>query len=289
MKIAVLGSNGMLGSKVTELFKAKGHDLIAPTHSEADLNYPHTLEKFFKSASFDVLVNCAGFTHVDACEEPAKFSMVLNINGTVVGWLAKLCQKSRRTLVHYSTDYVFDGRKDEPYLEEDRPHPLNTYGRSKYQGEKLLLASNPFFYLVRSSWIFGPHGDNFVDKIIGLLRTKSRIEVVNDQVGGPTYTADLAGFTLDLLEKKAEPGTYHFANSGHTSWHGLAKEIQKQTGLTRCDLIAVPSESIFRPAERPSNSRFNLSKAAKAMGHPPRPWQEALKEYLVKEHKSEAA
>jgi dTDP-4-dehydrorhamnose reductase len=215
--------------------------------------------------------------------------MVLNVNGTAVGWLSKLARKTGRTLVHYSTDYVFNGRKEDPYFEEDAPDPINTYGRTKLQGEKLLRTDNPLFYLIRSSWIFGPHGANFVDKMAGLLKTKSRVEVVGDQVGGPTYTGDLAQFTLELLEKKAEPGIYHFANEGHVSWNGFANEIQKQTGLTRCELISVPSASIFRPAERPSNSRFDLTKATLAVGHPPRPWREALKEYLGKEFKSEAA
>lgn len=289
MKIALLGASGMLGSKIAEVFKAEGQELVAPDRSEADLNYPHTLEKFFNSHSFDVLINCAAFTRVDACEEPAKFSMAMNANGTAVGWLAKFCKKANRILVHYSTDYVFDGLKEDPYLETDPVSPINVYGRTKQQGEKLLLKENPHFYLIRSSWVFGPHGKNFVDTMVGLFKSRSRIEVVDDQVGGPTYTGDLARFTWELLGKKAAPGTYHFANSGHVSWHGFAKEIQKQTGLSRCEVVPVSSDRVFRPAERPGNSRFDLSKAAQALGRPPRGWQEALKDYLTKELKSEAA
>ena len=289
MKIALLGATGMLGSKAAEVFKAGGHELIAPPHPEADLNYPHSLEKFFKANSFDALVNCAGFTRVDACEEPARFSTALNANGSAVGWLAKFCRETGRVLVHYSTDYVFNGRKEGPYVEDDAPEPLNVYGRTKLQGEKLLLAQTPFFYLIRSSWVYGPRGSNFVDTIVHLLKTRLRIEVVRDQVGGPTYTGDLARFTLDLLEKKAGSGIYHFANEGWTSWHGFAQEIQKQTGLSRCQIVAVDSDKIFRPAERPANSRFDLAKATRAAGHPPRPWAEALREYLSKELKSEAA
>lgn len=279
----------MLGSKAAEVFKARGHELLTPPHLEADLNYPHTLEKFFKKNSFDALVNCAGFTHVDACEEPARFSTALNANGSSVGWLAKFCRETGRVLAHFSTDYVFDGRKEDPYVEGDPPAPLNVYGRTKLQGEKLLLAQSPSFYLIRSSWVYGPKGTNFVDTMVKLLKTRLRVEVVRDQVGGPTYTGDLARFTLELLEKKAAPGLYHFANGGWTSWHGFALEIQKLTGLARCQVVAVDSEKIFRPAERPANSRFNLAKAAQAVGLPPRPWAEALKEYLEKELKIEAA
>ena len=289
MKIALLGATGMLGSEVADFLKAQNQELILPDRSEADLDYPHTLEKFFQSQSFDVLVNCAAFTRVDACEEPAKFSMAMNVNGTAVGWLAKFCKKANRILVHYSTDYVFDGRKEEPYQETDATAPLNVYGRTKCQGEKLLITENPHYYLIRSSWVFGPKGKNFVDTMVGLMRSRSRIEVVDDQVGGPTYTADLARFTWELLEKKAASGTYHFANSGYVDWCGFAKEIQRKMKLTRCEIMPVSSDRVFRPAERPANSRFDLTKAAQAVGHPPRGWQEALKEYLAKEFNIEAA
>jgi len=289
MKIALLGATGMLGAKIIEVFKAQHQELLTPSHSEVDLNQPHTLEKFFQTQSFDALVNCAAFTRVDACEEPAKFSMALNVNGTAVGWLAKFCKKTGRILVHYSTDYVFDGKKEEPYLEADPAAPINTYGRTKSQGEKLLFTENPHFYLVRSSWVYGPKGRNFVDTMVGLFKTRSRVEVVDDQVGGPTYTGDLAQFTWDLLSRKAPSGAYHFANSGYVSWYGFAKEIQKQTGLNRCEVVRVPSDRVFRPAERPANSRFDLTKATQALGQAPRPWQEALKDYLTKELQIEAA
>jgi dTDP-4-dehydrorhamnose reductase len=283
VKIALLGSSGMLGHKIAGVLRAKGQELACPSRAEADLDHPHTLEKFFYSNAFDVLINCAAFTRVDACEEPAKFSMALNVNGTAVGWLAQFCKKTNRILVHYSTDYVFDGKKEGPYVETDPVAPVNTYGRTKCQGEKLVALENPPHYLIRSSWVFGPHGNNFAATMAGLLKTRQRIEVVDDQTGGPTYTGDLAQFTWDLLEKKPAFGTYHFANSGYTSWHGFAKEIQKQTGFSGCEVVPVPSERVFRPAERPANSRFDLTKATQALGHAPRPWQEALKVYLDQE------
>ena len=275
----------MLGTKMAEVLKSKGHDLLAPSHADVDLNLPHTIERFFKGHSFEVLVNCAGFTRVDACEEPAKFSMALNVNGTSPGWLAKFCRKAQRPLVHFSTDYVFDGQKEEPYIEEDLYGPLNTYGKTKCQGEKLIRAEDPFYYLIRTSWVFGPHGNNFVDTIAGLLKSKPKIEVVTDQVGGPTYTQDLAQFTLELLEKKAAPGIYHFCNEGYTSWYGFAREIKDQLALSGCEIAPVSSENVFRPAKRPANSRLDLSKSTQAVGHGPRPWTEALKDYLTKEFK----
>jgi dTDP-4-dehydrorhamnose reductase len=288
VKIALLGVSGMLGSKMAEVLKTRGHELVAPAETEMDINRPHVIEKFFKTQNFEVLINCAAFTRVDACEEPAKFSMAFNVNGTAVGWLAKFCKKMGRTLIHYSTDYVYNGQKEEPYQETDPTDPLNTYGKTKLQGDKLIQAENPFYYIIRTSWLYGPHGTNFVGNIIGLLKTKPRLEVVSDQVGGPTYTGDLALFTLHLLEKKAPAGLYHFSNEGHISWFDFAKEIQKQTGLTSCFITPVMSENIFRPAPRPANSRFDLSKA-RSTGYVIRPWQEALKDYLTKEFKIETA
>ena len=286
MKIALLGSTGMLGAKMAEVLRAKGHELLAPPHSQVDLNRPYTIERFFKENAFEVLVNCAAFTRVDACEEPAKFSMALNVNGTSVGWLAKFCKKAGRTLVHFSTDYVFDGRKEEPYLETDPTDPLNTYGKTKRQGERLLAAEQPRYYIIRTSWVFGPKGDHFVNRMADLLMSKPRVEVVSDQVGGPTYTVDLAQFTLELLEKKAEPGFYHFSNQGETSWFAFAKEVQKQTGFASCEIVPVSSENIFRPAQRPANSRLDLTKSQKTVGHEFRSWKEALNDYLTKDYQN---
>ena len=289
MKIALLGDTGMLGSKAVEIFTAAGHPVLNPSLSVVDLTRPYTVEAFFKTQTFDVLVNCAAFTRVDACEEPAKLSEALTVNGIAVGWLAKFCKKTSRILVHYSTDYVFNGSKEEPYVETDPPDPINAYGRTKLQGEKLLLAENPDFYLVRTSWLYGPKGANFVKTIAGLLKTKPRLEVVDDQVGGPSYTGDVVRFTLKLLEKKPEPGIYHFANSGYTSWFEFAKEIQHQFKADSCKIVPVSSSGVFRLAQRPNNSRFYLSKAENFLGQAPRPWPEALKEYLTKEYPHEAA
>jgi dTDP-4-dehydrorhamnose reductase len=289
LKIALLGDIGMLGSKSIEVFSAGGHSLLTPSLSEVDLTRPLTIEAFFKSQTFDVLINCAAFTKVDACEEPAKFTEALSVNGTAVGWLAKFCKKNSRVLVHYSTDYVFNGRQEQLYDETQAPDPVNAYGRTKWQGEKLILAENPFYYIVRTSWLYGPKGVNFVKTIAGLLKTRPRLEVVDDQVGGPSYTGDVARFTMELLEKKAEPGIYHFANSGYTSWFGFAKEIKGIIGSESCKLVPVSSEGVFRLAQRPANSCFNLDKAKKFLGRPPRPWPEALKDYLTKEYPHEAA
>lgn len=282
MKIALLGSTGMLGSKALEVFKQAGYELLAPLRTGLNLSRENQIDNYFKNNSFDVLVNCAGYTKVDACEEKENVPTARDVNGTAVGRLAHCCKTSGRSLVHFSTDYVFDGTKPGPYQETDKTNPINVYGQTKLEGEKLVQAENPFFYLIRTSWVFGPNGPNFVKTIAGLLKTKPRIEVVTDQVGGPTYTGDLAGFALELLEKKADAGLYHFANDGYTSWNGFAQEIKALTG-SACEVAPTLSEKFVRPAKRPFNSRFDLSKASHAAGHRPRPWQESLKEYITKE------
>ena len=283
MEIALLGSSGMLGQKMADRLKESGHFLLTPSRSEVDLSRPFTIERFFKKNSFEMLINCAAFTRVDACEEPSWYSEAMTVNGVGVGWLAKFCKKTKRMLVHFSTDYVFNGEKEDPYQETDEPDPVNAYGRTKRQGEKLITAENSSFYLIRTSWLFGPGGRNFATTMLDLLRSKPKVEVVTDQVGSPTYTGDLAQFVLELFEKKAPYGIYHFANQEYASWYDFALEIQKQTGLKECKVVPTLSENVHRPAKRPANSSFDLSKAVQAVGHPFRPWMEALSEYLTKE------
>jgi dTDP-4-dehydrorhamnose reductase len=279
----------MLGSEMLEQCRARGHEAVAPVRAEVDLTSPAGLERFFQNNKFEALVNCAGFSRVDDCEEPAPYAQALAVNATAPGWLAKFCKKAGSLLVHYSTDYVFDGEKEGLYLETDEPNPLNAYGRTKWMGERAILDQGPAFYLIRTSWLYGPRGKNFVKTLVGLLKTRARAEVVDDQRGAPTSTKDLAEFTLGLLEGKAERGLYHFSNSGETTRYGAALEIQKRMGLGGCEIVPVPSGKNPRPARRPANSRFNLDKAVRAWGRPIRPWAEALKEYLEKDLPRETA
>src|SRR5579859_3564454 len=165
MRIAVLGSTGMLGSKITELGRAGGHEVLAPSHQEADLTLPLSLEKLFREKEFEILVNCAAYTRVDACEDPAQYPQAVSANATGVGELARLSKQTKRILVHFSTDYVFNGMKKSPYVETDPVDPINAYGRTKWMGEKLVLEQDPHFYILRTSWLYGPGGTHFVKTI----------------------------------------------------------------------------------------------------------------------------
>jgi len=273
----------MLGKKMREKCEARGIAVLAPARQEADLSSPVSLEDFFQKNDFQVLLNCAGFSKVDSCEDPAQYPEALAVNASGPGWLAKLCKTSGRRLIHFSTDYVFNGEKDGTYAEEEPPRPINAYGRTKWMGEKMILAQVPSYYLIRTSWLFGPGGRNFVKTMAGILKNLPSAEVVADQKGAPTYTGDLADFTLDLMEKKAPDGIYHFSNAGETSWFGIAVEIQKCLNLNGRELVPVPTDKFPRPAQRPRNSRFDLGKAAGALARDIRPWPEAVREYLLKE------
>ncbi len=284
MKIALLGSTGMLGSRIALELSRRSHQVLAPNRETVDLTRPLLLEKFFHENDFEVLINCTGYTRVDYCEEPSQFPVAQAVNGAGVAWLARFCRQKGRFLVHYSTDYVFDGAKESPYEETDPPHPLNAYGRTKWEGERLLQAENPGFYIIRTSWLYGPGSrKNFVTTMIDIFKNRLKAEVVSDQIGAPTYAPDLAWFTLELLERKIPSGTFHFANSGFASWYDFAAAIQQKTGLTQCRLVQASTETVFRPAVRPVNSRFKLAKAEGVLGKPIRPWTEALDEYLKKE------
>jgi dTDP-4-dehydrorhamnose reductase len=284
LRIAILGSQGMLGSKIHETAPALGFSVDGISHDDIDITNQNQVKSYFETHQFDVLVNCAAFTRVDDCEEAAGMEMALAVNGEATGFLAQECVRTGRKIVHFSTDYVFDGQKKEPYGETDPVHPVNAYGKSKLEGEKLIQNANPFFYIIRTSWLYGPNGkSHFVKTIANLLKIKPKIQVVKDQVGGPTYTGDLAQFTLELLNRKAEAGLYHFANEGYASWYDFAKEIQSLTGLTACAIEPILAKDFSRKALRPANSRFDLGKSNRALGRAIRPWQEALQYYLTEE------
>lgn len=254
----------------------------APDLSELDLSDDRSIDRGLKGKTFDVLVNCAAFTDVDACEDPAVYPTALRVNGTALAPLAAACRERGAVLVHFSTDYVFDGTKGSPYREEDPVRPVNAYARTKRIGEEALLAAGGRPLLIRTSWLYGPGGRHFPGTIARLMRERGEVRVVDDQRGGPTYTADLALFTAELLETGAPPGIYHFSNEGETTWYGLALAVKRLLGL-EARVEPTTSASFPRPARRPPDSRFDLTKARRAVGHPIRPWEEALKEYFAGE------
>jgi len=289
MRIAVLGSIGMLGTMVTRLFNEAGHEILAPGLDEVDFTVSGSLDRFYKKTSFDGLVNCAAYTAVDACEDPVKYPLALKLNGEAVGDLARLSKQHGRWLIHISTDYVFDGKGTKPYVESDAADPQNGYGRSKWEGEKRFQEAGSPGWVVRTSWLYGPNGKHFVDTIAGLLRTNSRVEVVDDQVGSPTTSIELARATHEIVScvvagryGAAEDwsGLYQMTCSGSTSWCGFAQAIFDRAGKLLGGrvpaVIPIPSAQYPTPAARPHNSVLSNARLESRFGVRLAPWQAAL-------------
>lgn len=240
----------------------------------------------------DVIVNCAAYTNVDGCETERDLAM--QVNGTAVGFLAEAAKKSGAILVQVSTDYVFDGKKNVAYIEEDSTGPQSVYGESKLLGEKQVLSSGlEKFFIVRTSWLYGPGGNNFVETILRLAAAREELRIIHDQVGSPTYTGDLAQAIIELLEA-AQPssyGLYHFSNEGQCSWYEFTKEIvslAKESGLELKTKKVVPikTEEYPLPAARPAFSVFSKDKYKLLTAKNVPEWRESLREYFAERKNS---
>ncbi len=275
MRILVTGARGMLGSDLCPLL-AKEHEVVGVDIDDFDITSSTASDEVVK-ISPQIVCHLAAATDVDGCEEDPGRAYLTNGIGTrniVIG-----CQKLGIPILYLSTDYVFDGGKSEPYLELDLPNPLNVYGRSKLQGEWYVSHLLTQFYIVRSSWLFGKRGRNFVDQMLTLAKERSRLEVVTDEVGSPTYAVDLAS-ALTLLVESGDFGIYHITNSGFCSWYDFACRILKLAGMEGAEVAPTTSQSYRRPAKRPRYSVLSNSTVQETLGHRMRSWEEALAEYL---------
>jgi len=282
-RLALIGHNGMLAQAVRREAAADwsvaGFDLPM-----FDLTKREQVVAAMVAAAPDVIVNCAAYTDVDGCEE--REDLALRVNGDGPGYLAEAARETGAILVHLSTDYVFDGTKESPYTEADAPAPRSAYGRSKWAGERAVQASGlEQFFIVRTSWLYGPGGVNFVETMVRLARERDELRVVADQVGSPTYTADLARAIFRLLDAHAPWGVYHFSNAGQCSWHGFAEAILAALGRrepVRAKFVRpIATADYPQRAPRPAYSVLSKDKYRAATGHPPPPWQEALGRYFT--------
>ncbi len=273
MKILVTGSNGMLGYDIQKVFADT--ELISLTHSDLDVTDLDRTTSRIKDINPDYVIHSAAYTDVDGCEsDPEKAYLV---NGLGPRNMAMACEEIKSPLVFISTDYVFDGTKKEPYDEWDRTNPVNKYGQSKLLGEQFVASMTNRYYIVRTSWLYGSNGKNFVDTISRLLSEKDVIEVVDDQVGSPTFTYDLA-VTLKKLIGRGY-GTYHITNSSSCSWYDFAVEIAKlKESKTRVNPTS--SDKFVRPAKRPAYSTLGNTMLKLEGIEELRHWKEALKAYL---------
>jgi dTDP-4-dehydrorhamnose reductase len=270
--ILVVGSKGMLGQELMALWgdAARGVDV-----EEIDITDLESVQRVLVTLKPRVVVNAAAFTRVDDCQ--TQVELALQVNGEGVAHLAMISKEIGAKLVQLSTDYVFDGGKGSPYLEDDPPAPLSIYGESKLAGE-MNAKFNPNHLIVRTQWLYGHAGKNFVETMLRLGSERSEVTVVDDQVGSPTWTYDLALAIKALIDKGCS-GIYHAANSGFVSWNGFAKEIFRLAGL-EVTVKPTTTAEFALPAARPLYSTLDCGKLARDTGFVAQPWQEALKRYL---------
>jgi dTDP-4-dehydrorhamnose reductase len=273
----VLGAGGMLGRAVSEVMEESFPATISATRAEVDVTDRFRLESEIERLRPDVVINCAAYTDVDGCEIDRDRARGVNAGGA--GNAAGAAAAVGCRIVHVSTDFVFDGRGNLPYTEDDSPSPLSEYGRTKLEGERRVAAATPDHLIVRTSWLYGPGRGNFVDAIRARAANGGTLRVVDDQFGSPTYVVDLARALFLLILKEAK-GLVHFANTGVCSRHSLAREILAIGGLDTVRLEPIKTGEAGRIAVRPAYAALDTSRYTRLTGEIPRVWHEALRDYL---------
>ncbi|NQW86512.1 MULTISPECIES: dTDP-4-dehydrorhamnose reductase [unclassified Frigoribacterium] len=272
-KYLVTGARGMLGTDLLEALFGRDVTVLG----RADLDVTDRDAVFAAVEGHDVVINAAAYTAVDAAETDEEAALA--VNGTAAGLLAEATASVGAKLVQVSTDYVFDGDAATPYAEDATIAPVSAYGRTKAEGEKLALAANPEgTFVVRTAWLYGAHGGNFAKTMVKLAGSHDTVKVVDDQLGQPTWTADLAAQIVALLDSDAPAGVYHGTNSGSTSWFEFARAVFDEAGLDPARVLPTDSSTFVRPAPRPSYSVLGHDAWGQAGLAPMRPWREALAE-----------
>ena len=269
MKILVTGANGMLGQDLCPILEDEDYEVVETDSETLDITNFEMVKAVLKKENPDIVINCAGYTNVDKAEEEQDKAMLVNAKGTEN--IAKICAENDILMIYISSDYVFDGGKKGPYLPEDKTNPLNVYGETKLEGEKAVQKHCKRHYIVRTSWLYGHHGKNFVETMIS-LKDKPELKVVDDQIGCPTWTVELSNGIAELIEEEPDYGIYHICGSGETSWYNFAKEIFNQLDL-KVNLKPCKTEEFPRPAKRPKHSAMDNQGIC-------RNWKIALKDYL---------
>jgi dTDP-4-dehydrorhamnose reductase len=278
--ILVIGSKGMLGRDLMGVLTSSFPDdaVIGWDIEDIDIQKEGDTATKIEKLRPHIVIHVAAYTDVDGCELDEEKAFAVNAEGTKhIALAASGCQAK---VVYLSTDYIFDGNKREPYLENDLPSPLNVYGRSKWKGEQYIQEWMEDALIIRTQWLYGSYGKNFVTSILQQATEKKVLSIVNDQVGSPTYTADLAKAISILIGVDAR-GIFHVANSDLCTWYIFGQAILKLSGLDRVRVIPISSKEFGRPAIRPSYSVLNCQKLKKETGLAMRPWSEALKDYLT--------
>ena len=276
MRVLVIGNRGQLGSCVVDVL-GRNHSLaiLGIDYPDIDIASQESVGLVFGGFDPDFVINCAAYTAVDDAE--ANEELALAVNGLGTRLIADECRKAAAWLVHVSTDYVFDGTATSPYAEDAEPSPASAYGRTKLAGEEAVRELLPdTHYLVRTAWLYGRNGNNFVKTMLRLEQERDTVSVVTDQVGQPTYARDLAEHVGMLLDRHPAPGTYHGTNSGEVSWYEFTREIFRLAGADPARVLPTTSADFVRPAPRPAYSVLGHDRWTQQGLPEMRPWQEAL-------------
>lgn len=275
--VLILGSTGLLGTDLSRVFQAKTLFTECPKRDVVDVTEMKKLLDYIQAHPSKIVINAVGYTKVDQSEIETKSAFLLNAE--VVSVLAKACEISGKILVHFSTDYIFDGEKEGPYLETDSPNPIGVYGKSKLEGEYKVLSQMKQYYIFRIQWIYGHNGPNFVNTMLRLANEKPKIAVVSDQWGSPTWAKEIANKVYEILNCQAPFGVYHLAATGYTHWADYATFLFKEKGLS-CEVEFILTKHYKTLCQRPLNSRLSVEKYQKLGLTPFLTWQESLRLFL---------
>lgn len=276
-RILVTGANGQVGSELRFLSAAGSDSFVFAGHSELDITNANAIAAVFSGGQFDGVINCAAYTAVDKAESEGEMAYRINAEGA--GMLASAARKNNCRFIHFSTDFVFDGSIKRPLLEDDKTNPLSVYGASKLAGEKKVMGSNPDAIIIRTSWVYSSYGHNFVKTILRLCRERDVLNIVNDQIGSPTYARDLAAAVIQILPKW-KPGVYNYSNGGIATWYEFALAIRDIAGL-KTKINPIETSQYPTPATRPKYSVLDKQKIKSAFGLQIPEWRDSLEKCIA--------
>ena len=288
MRVLVTGKNGQLGQSINKLISENKYDdeFVFVGRGELDLSKEESIASYFDNNNFDVIVNCAAYTQVDKAEE--EMNLADQVNHLAVKKLVGVAKEQQAKLIHISTDYVFDGESDKPYKETDATNPINIYGETKLKGEQVVQEIMPInAIIIRTSWLYSEYGNNFVDTMLRLGKERDELNVVNDQIGSPTYATNLADVILEIIQntdfKEVDQATqiYHYSNKGEISWYEFAREVFKVAEI-ECKVKPMSTEQYLALANRPKNTVMNMDKIISNLNVPIFSWHDSLRACLYR-------